>query len=68
MSMEYLDSAPQAVAYLKQALPKMLQYELPPHPVNYSLWYDYVSARSPALNRAMDQLLESQGTLSHTQG
>lgn len=65
--MEYLDSAPQAVAYLKQALPKMLRYKLSPHPVNYTIWYDYVSARSPELNDAVDSLLESQGTLSHTQ-
>lgn len=65
--MEYLDSAPQAVAYLKQALPKMLQYELPPHPVNYSLWYNYVSARSPELNNAMDQVLQAEGTVSHAQ-
>lgn len=66
--MEYLDSAPQAVAYLKQALPKMLQHEFPPHPVNYSLWYDYVSGRSPDLNRAMDELLADNGTISHVQG
>jgi len=65
--MDYPENITQAVAYLKRALPKMGQYGLAPNPINYSLWYHYVSARSPALNSALDQLVESHGGYSQDQ-
>lgn len=65
--MDYPENAAEAVAYLKQALPKMVRLELAPNPVNYSLWYNYVGDKMPALNRAMDELIANQGTYSVAQ-
>lgn len=65
--MDYPETIAQAVAYLKQALPKMGQCQVAPNPINYSLWYHYVSARSPELNMALDQLVEGQGGYSQEQ-
>jgi diguanylate cyclase len=67
MAMDYPESAAQAVAYLKQALPKMVQHELAPNPINYSLWYNYVADRAPELRRAIDELISNQGTYSAAQ-
>jgi diguanylate cyclase len=67
MAMDYPESAAQAVAYLKQALPKMVQHELAPNPINYSLWYNYVADRAPELKRAIDELIRNQGTYSTAQ-
>ena len=66
--MDYPETLSQAVAYLKHALAKMGQHQLAPNPINYSLWYHYVSARSPALNTALNQLIESQGGYSPDEG
>lgn len=65
--MDYPENAAQAVAFLKQALPKMVQHELAPNPINYSLWYNYVGSRLPELNRAIDTLIANQGTFSAAQ-
>jgi len=66
--MDYSEDISQAVTYLKQTLPKLGQYQLAPNPINYSLWYHYVSDRSSELNAALDQLIDSHGSYSPEQG
>jgi diguanylate cyclase len=45
----------------------MVQHQLAPNPINYSLWYHYVSARSPELNTELDHLIDTQGSYSAAQ-
>lgn len=65
--MEYPESTAQAVALLKQALPRMMQHQLAPNPINYALWYHHVDQRDPALSGEIERLLQSQGSYSAQQ-
>jgi diguanylate cyclase len=58
------DSFAQSAAYLKQAVPLMIKYQIPTTPNNYHLWYNYVSGDMPELNSAIDQAVKLQGTCS----
>lgn len=60
------DTFAQSAAYLKQAVPLMIKYQIPTTPDNYHLWYNYVSASMPELNQAIDQAVKMQGTCSLT--
>lgn len=60
------DTFAQSAAYLKQAVPLMIKYQIPTTPDNYHLWYSYVSASMPELNQAIDQAVKLQGTCSLT--
>ena len=60
------DSFAQSAAYLKQAVPLMIKYQIPTTPNNYHLWYNYVSGNMPELNNAIDQVVKLQGTCSLT--
>ncbi len=52
----------QAAQYLKKALPLMLKHQIPTTPVNYALWYAYVSERNPALNASLDEAVSQYNT------
>ena len=39
------------------ALPLMARNGLPANPLNYAIWYEYVSGRTPELNKTVDDLL-----------
>lgn len=58
------DSFAQSAAYLKQAVPLMIKYQIPTTPNNYHLWYNYVSGAMPELNNAVDHAIKLQGTFS----
>lgn len=60
------DTFAQSAAYLKQAVPLMIKYQIPTTPDNYHLWYSYVAASMPELNQAIDQAVKLQGTCSLT--
>ncbi|MGY3882367.1 GGDEF domain-containing protein [Aeromonas veronii] len=60
------DTFAQSAAYLKQAVPLMIKYQIPTTPDNYHLWYNYVAASMPELNQAIDQAVKMQGTCSLT--
>ncbi|WP_042013582.1 GGDEF domain-containing protein [Aeromonas fluvialis] len=60
------DTFAQSAAYLKQAVPLMIKYQIPTTPDNYHLWYNYVSASMPELNQAIEQAIKQQGTCSLT--
>ena len=42
---------------LKKAVPLMMQYKVPTTPINYALWYTYVSNAIPELTEELDNLL-----------
>ena len=56
------DSFAQSAAYLKQAVPLMIKYQIPTTPDNYTLWYNYVAASMPELNQAIDQAIKLWAT------
>jgi diguanylate cyclase len=60
--MKFSDDSAQAVEYLRQAIPKMVKYNIAPNPHNYSLWYCYFSKAFPSLNQELDHTLERHGT------
>lgn len=60
--MQFADNPQQATEYLRQAIPLMVKSAIPPTPLNYALWYAYVSKALPALNQQMDKMLEIYGT------
>lgn len=51
-------------ATLKQTIPLMLKHKTPAIPINYALWYTYVSNDSPELKVAVDHILDNKMQLS----
>ena len=60
--MKFVENPTQSAEYLRQAIPLMVKYNIPPNPLNYALWYTYVSNRIPTLNFQIDQTIETYGT------
>ncbi|MBV1786482.1 GGDEF domain-containing protein [Marinobacterium sp. D7] len=60
--MKYKETPSQAADYLRQAVPLMVRNRIPPNPLNYALWYAYVSNQLPELNTALDSTLQTYGT------
>lgn len=60
--MKFAENSTQSAEYLRQAIPLMVKYNIPPNPLNYALWYTYVSNRVPNLNYKIDQTLDTYGT------
>ncbi len=58
------ESFVQASAYLKQAVPLMIKYQIPTTPTNYALWYTYVAQTNPQLNAAVDSTIKASGICS----
>ncbi|MDF1582585.1 MAG: GGDEF domain-containing protein [Methyloprofundus sp.] len=38
----------------------MIKNSVPPHPINYAVWYEYVEGRNAGLNDAIGQILNSE--------
>ena len=53
----YTDAAQQASENLRQVLPLINQHKTPVNPVNYAVWYEYVSGDNQALSDAIDTRL-----------
>ena len=47
---------------LKRAIPLMVKYKMPITPLNYALWYCYVSGRNKALNEELDNIIRTFST------
>ncbi|WP_286237687.1 GGDEF domain-containing protein [Neptuniibacter halophilus] len=60
--MKFSEKNGQAAEYLRQAVPLMVRHNIPPNPLNYALWYTYVSDRVPELNSQLDKTLSTYGT------
>ena len=55
--MKYHDSMERSADVLRQALQLMKRHGSALHPVNYTLWYEYVRGENPPLRAAMDRYL-----------
>ena len=52
---------------LKLAIPLMVKYKMPITPLNYALWYCYVSEKNQDLNEELDSIIKKHNTCSHEQ-
>ncbi|MDI3325381.1 diguanylate cyclase [Pontibacterium granulatum] len=66
--MKFAENTNQAAEYLRQAIPLMVKHNIPPNPLNYALWYTYVSNRVPELNQELDKTLTTYGTCPNLVG
>jgi diguanylate cyclase len=55
--MYYSESNEKAAELLRLVLAQMAQFKVAPTPINYTLWYEYVSGTNEPLKRQMEQLL-----------
>lgn len=62
---EFSESIPESINHLKKALPKLVEHQLATNPLNYALWYTYISERIPELNNSLDQLVQSTDGYTH---
>lgn len=53
----------QADLLMRSAIPLMEKLDIPPTPYNYGIWYEYVSNRTPELNKVVDTALRRFGNL-----
>lgn len=65
--MKYPESADIAAQYLKQTIPRIVDAQVPPNPINFTLWYNYITGRNPRLSSALDKLIKLRGTYDETQ-
>lgn len=60
--MNYTEERTKAGEYLRLALNYIAKYNLPVNPVNYTVWYEYVSGKNMKLKKAIDHSLENAKT------
>jgi len=61
----YNEEIPQAAENLRLALPLINKHKVAVNPVNYAIWYEYVSGENIALSDAIDAILISTDVISH---
>jgi len=54
----------QAAEYLRQVIPLLTQEKLPPTPINYSVFYCYLSGFSSALTQVVDSIRQDKKTFT----
>ncbi len=60
----YTDKIGRAGEYLRLALTHISKYNLPVNPVNYTVWYEYVSGKNRELKKAIDHSLKTEAGFS----
>ncbi len=61
--MNYLEDKNRSGEYLRLALSYLVKYDLPANPVNYTVWYEYVSGRNLKLKKAVDLSMKSNHSM-----
>ncbi len=59
--MIYPENTAEAAEYLKKAVPLMVANQIPANPINYTLWYTYVTEKNPELNQALEHIKKVNG-------
>ena len=62
--MNYTEERSKAGEYLRLALNYIAKYNLSANPVNYTVWYEYVSGKNIKLKRAIDHSLDDTKSLN----
>ncbi len=57
--MNYTEERSKAGEYLRLALNYISKYNLPVNPINYTVWYEYVSGKNIKLKKAIDHSFET---------
>jgi len=60
----YNEELEQASANLRLVLPLLNQHKSPVNPVNYAVWYEYVSGNNLALANAIDEITRKNKTIT----
>lgn len=63
--MNYTDESVKAGEYLRLALNYLSKFNLPANPVNYTVWYEYVSGKNLKLKKAIDRFFEAAVPLNN---
>lgn len=63
--MTYTENSPQAGEFLRLTLGYLAKFNLSANPVNYTVWYEYVSGRNLKLKRAMDRVIDNNLPLNN---
>lgn len=64
--MLHTDQPKQASEYLRQVIPLLSQQNLAPTPVNYAVFYSYISGSSKALNEVIENILSEKKSFDET--
>ena len=56
--MQYIETLEKSAEYLRLALKHMGEHKIPVNPVNYLVWYEYVSGSNLKLRLAIDTLIK----------
>ena len=59
----YSDDTEKAAEYTRLALPLMSKFKIPTDPVNYAVWYEYVSGQNSGLKQAIEDILGQNATV-----
>jgi diguanylate cyclase len=62
--MNYTEEKTKAGEFLRLALNYIAKYNLPANPVNYTVWYEYVSGKNRKLQKAIDRTFEAAAPLN----
>ena len=57
--MDYPEDITTAASFLKGAIPKMVERQLPANPVNYAVWYNYIGKHNPVLTKSIDRMIDN---------
>ena len=63
--MNYTEEKSKAGEYLRLALNYIAKHNLPANPVNYTVWYEYVSGKNMKLKKAIEHSLENAKSLNN---
>ncbi len=63
--MNYTENNPKAGEYLRLTLAFLAKYKLSANPINYTVWYEYVSGKNLKLKQALDTAIAGEQPLSN---
>ncbi len=64
--MNYSESNEQCYEYFRMSLSGLIECRVPVNPVNYAVWYEYVSGKNNALNAVMEKLFKQPVRIDNT--
>lgn len=64
--MTYTEAKEQAGEFLRLSLNYLAKYDLPANPVNYTIWYEYVSGKNPKLKKAIDKSFKNAKVINNS--
>lgn len=60
---EYREDSNEAAEYLRMVLPLLSRHKTPATPINYSIWYEYVSGCNQRLKEALDKEIDDKAVI-----